>query len=299
MLHLGTANAPGIALNQIANAFSGDASAVAAGGLYSLSGTGFFPPAIDLGLTPDQSLPLQLGGIQVKFDGAPAAILETSPGRVTVVPPSDRPAGRENEIIRGFTAVQLFSGEGASNIVWMPISKLLPGLLTVDFPNLLPHSDFADGNVRNQDGTHNDQNHPAATGSTITLFVTGLGATNSQTGIPLTPVYSTWQLPSPLQNPPPEIVTRANGFISAVFQVAMQVPDSIQNLGGVSSMESGALWWVCSSSCRSPVKSLRPPIWSGCMSSDVGRAGSQASKGAAPVLFRMVSTLVKIRTLHW
>src|ERR1017187_8001960 len=160
LLHLGTANAPGIALNQIANAFSGDASAVAAGGLYSLSGTGFSPPAIDLGLTPDQSLPLQLGGIQVKFDGAPAAILETSPGRVTVVPPSDRPAGRENEIIRGFTAVQLFSGEGASNIVWMPISKLLPGLLTVDFPNLLPHSDFADGNVRNQDGTHNDQNHP-------------------------------------------------------------------------------------------------------------------------------------------
>jgi uncharacterized protein (TIGR03437 family) len=234
LLHLGTANAPGIALNQIANAFSGDASAVAAGGLYSLSGTGFSPPAIDLGLTPDQSLPLQLGGIQVKFDGAPAAILETSPGRVTVVPPSDRPAGRENEIIRGFTAVQLFSGEGASNIGWMPISKLLPGLLTVDFPNLLPHSDFADGNVRNQDGTHNDQNHPAATGSTITLFVTGLGATNSQTGIPLTPVYSTWQLPSPLQNPPPEIVTRANGFISAVFQVAMQVPDSIQNLGGVS-----------------------------------------------------------------
>ena len=226
LLHLGTASAPGISLDQISNAFSGDASAVVAGGLYSLSGTGFSPPGMDLGLTAGQKLPLSLGGVEVMFDGAPAALLQTSPGRVMVVPPSNRSAGRHGEMIHGFTAVELFSGQASSNIVWMPVSESLPGLLTVDFPNLLPHPDFdfADGNVRNQDGNQNDQNHPAAPGDTITLFVTGVGAA--------TPLYSTWQLASPAQTPPPETVTPAPGFIPAVFQVGIEVPASSQNLGG-------------------------------------------------------------------
>ncbi len=32
--------------------------------------------------------------------------------------------------------------------------------------------------VENEDGTVNDVNHPAPIGSTITLFATGMGATN-------------------------------------------------------------------------------------------------------------------------
>jgi uncharacterized protein (TIGR03437 family) len=224
LLHLGTASAPGISLDQISNAFSGDASAVVAGGLYSLSGTGFSPPVMDLGLNAGQKLPLDLGGVQATFDGTPAALLQVGPGRVLVVPPSNRPAGRRGEMIHGFTAVEIVSGQASSNIVWMPVSESLPGLLTVDFPNLQPHPDFADGNVRNQDGTRNDQNHPAAPGDSITLLVTGVGAA--------TPVYSTWQRASPGETPPPETVNPAPGLISAVFQVGMQVPASSQNLGG-------------------------------------------------------------------
>jgi uncharacterized protein (TIGR03437 family) len=66
----------------------------------------------------------------------------------------------------------------SSNAVWMRVSKSLAGLLTLDFPNLVYHADYAGGNVRNQDGTQNSANNPAAAGSTIALFATGLGATD-------------------------------------------------------------------------------------------------------------------------
>src|SRR6266404_67129 len=35
----------------------------------------------------------------------------------------------------------------------------------------------ANGVVRNEDGTVNDEDHPAARGSTVTLYATGLGLT--------------------------------------------------------------------------------------------------------------------------
>ena len=112
VLRLGIATAAALSLDQVANAFSGNTNAVAFGGLYTLTGTGFQFPATDLGLTPTHDLPVTLGGVQVKFDGIPAAILQTAPGRVIVVAPP--PTGlRHDGGVRGFTAVQLFSN-GAS-----------------------------------------------------------------------------------------------------------------------------------------------------------------------------------------
>jgi uncharacterized protein (TIGR03437 family) len=245
VLHLDTASIPAISLDQISNAFSGDTSSVVGGGLYSLTGSGFQAPTIDLGLNPSQDLPLVLGGVQVKFDGVPAAILQTSPGRVLVVPPSNLPAasrrshdGLHNSANSRFTAVQVFSRGIPSNVVWMPISHFQAGLLTVDFPTF-----NTDANARNQDGTLNDADHPAAAGSTITLFATGMGATNvpvvpgsiaqSDTVTPVTPVYASWRRGfDSLLNPVPEIVSSLPGFVSALFQIRIQVPASTQIFGG-------------------------------------------------------------------
>jgi uncharacterized protein (TIGR03437 family) len=245
VLHLTTTAPAPISLDRISNAFSGDAGAVVGGGLYTIEGAGFQPPVIGLGLNASQDLPLQLGGIQVKFDDVPAAILETSPGRVIVAPSVNLPAlryggggKREHSRTSGFTFVQLFYNGAPSNAVWMPVSASLPGLLTKDGLNPQPHTDFADGNVRNQDGSVNDAQHPAAVGSTITLFATGMGATNppvtpgsiahSAAVAPVIAVYSTWAHLSPVPAPPPpEAVSSMPGFVSALFQIRVNVTDSV------------------------------------------------------------------------
>jgi hypothetical protein len=125
--------AGGVSLDGIANAFSGDPGAVVFGGLYSLTGSGFQAPAIDLGLNAAQDLPTRLGGLEVWFDGVPAAILATGPGKVIVVPPTPGAAreGRPaHDTVPGFTAIRVVAQDLQSNVVWMPVAASLPGLLT-------------------------------------------------------------------------------------------------------------------------------------------------------------------------
>jgi uncharacterized protein (TIGR03437 family) len=115
-------------------------------------------------------------------------------------------------------------------------------LLTLDFPNLASYS-FpvnAIADAYNQDGTKNDADHPASLGSTITLFATGMGATDppvepgsiahSDSVVPMTPVYASWKRGLSF-NPTPEMVHSLPGFVSGMFQIPVQVPTSIQNLG--------------------------------------------------------------------
>jgi uncharacterized protein (TIGR03437 family) len=255
VLHFSATNSHAISLNQISNAFSGDSSAVVGGGLYSLSASGFQPPTIDLRLNPSQDLPTQLGGVGVTFDGVPAPILRTSPGQIIVAPPWSLPAHanlRNNghpQQLSGeplFTSIQLSYNGVFSNSVWMPISSQLPGLLPNNFP-MLPSSlvNFPDGNVRNQDGVQNDAEHPAAAGSMITVFVTGMGVAQpsltpgsiaiSKTLFSVLPIYSSWAgytETDMLGTYPPEAAYSVPGFVSALLQVPIQVPNSIQSLGG-------------------------------------------------------------------
>jgi uncharacterized protein (TIGR03437 family) len=242
VLHLAAATPPAISLDQVANAFSGNTNAVAYGGLYTLSGTGFQFPAIDLGLNPVQDLPLTLGGVQVRFDGVPAPILRTAPGRVIAVAPP-LPVGRRHDGgTRGFTAVQLVANGVSSNIVRMPVVASQPGLLTPAYPDP-PQVNFADGTVYNADGTANDANHPAAAGSTVTLFATGMGAAlpppvpgsiaHSQAIVPVTAVFASLQTYPIGGMLVPLTVTSVPGFVSALFQVSVPIPNSIQNYGTV------------------------------------------------------------------
>ena len=67
VLHLTNLNPAQISLDQISNAFSGDASVVVGGGLYTLTTSGFQPSAANLGINPSQNLPFELSGVQVNF----------------------------------------------------------------------------------------------------------------------------------------------------------------------------------------------------------------------------------------
>lgn len=257
VLRFSAPNTQAISLNQILNAFSGDSSAVVGGGLYSLSVSGFQPPAIDLRLNASQDLPTELGGVEVIFDGVPAPILRTSPGQIIVAAPWNLPAqakvrnnGRAPHLSgeTTFTSIQLSYNGVLSNATWMPVSSQLPGLLPNNFPTL-PSSlaNFPDGNVRNQDGVPNDAEHPAAAGSTITVFVTGMGVNHpsltpgsiatSKTLAAVIPIYSPWaytgETISPETPPPPPVTAYSvPGFVSALLQIPIQVPTSIGSLGG-------------------------------------------------------------------
>ncbi len=268
VLRLPISKPTAVSLYGVANAFSGDPSAVVPGGLYTLTGTGFQAPAIDPGLKPGRPLPLELGGIQVRFDGVPAAILRTFSGQVTAVAPSELPApGRDNRI-PGFTTMQLIANGVASNPVWMPVAAIRPGLLRRDYPDLDPYSDFPDGLVFNADGTANDLDHPAAAGSTITVYVTGMGAipgvnpasiATSPAVAPVTTVYGSWKRGSPGQTVPPESVYFMPGYVSSMLQIRMVVPDQVYGIdagNGVKRVALGLNLTLSYSSSIPPVSNL-------------------------------------------
>ncbi len=240
LLHV-KASASTITLDGITSAFSGDATAIAVGGLYSLKASGLQAPTIDLGLNPKQNLPTSLGGIEVQFDGVPAPILQTGPGRLIVVAPEPPPATWRRQLVAGFTSVRIVVPGVSSNSVWMPVADSNPGLLTGAFLNPQPPAN-SDGYARTPDGTVNDAAHPAAANSTITLYVTGMGAAapplvpgsiaQSAASMAITTVYATWKRYNPSVPPDPETVYTLPGYLSAVFQMPILVPP-VDTLGGV------------------------------------------------------------------
>ncbi|MEO7145718.1 MAG: SBBP repeat-containing protein, partial [Bryobacteraceae bacterium] len=136
--HLSIAANLTTAIDRIANSFSGDASGVVPGGLFSITGVNLGPEFTDLGLNAQQPLPPELSGVQVTFDGVSAPIFEVSPSRVIVVAPTSLPK---------FTSIQVAYNGALSNAVSMPVETASPALLTRDFPDLPDYADFGDGNV--------------------------------------------------------------------------------------------------------------------------------------------------------
>jgi uncharacterized protein (TIGR03437 family) len=206
--------ATGPSLDGIANAFSGDPTAVVVGGLYLLTVSGVTLPTMGRAslMTPLEPLPRKLGGVEVRFDGAAAEIIQTAPGRVVVVvPPRPLLRVRDNRSV----AIQVFVNGVASNTVRMPLLDSLPGFLTRDFMDPASDAGIAIAYAMNADFTLNSVDHPAEAGSTLTLFATGLG-------VPPRPIYASWKVgPS---NLPPETVEPLPGFIPAVWQVKMTLP---------------------------------------------------------------------------
>jgi hypothetical protein len=151
-----------ITLDGIANAFSGDAGGVAVGGLYRLNASGLQAPTIDLGLDSKQNLPISLGGIEVQFDGVPAPILQTGPGRLIVVAPLPPPAALRRQLVAGFTSVRIVVPGVSSNAVWMPVADSEPGLLTGAF--LDPQPPASSYGYALQSGRHGERRSPPGSG---------------------------------------------------------------------------------------------------------------------------------------
>lgn len=96
------------------------------------------------------------------LDGKPLAPVSTSANRLTAVMPND---GKTSGSVR----VAISSNGASSNPVYVPAAAASPGIYSVD------NTGFGQGYILNHDGTRNSKSNPAAPGSAITIFVTGVG----------------------------------------------------------------------------------------------------------------------------
>jgi uncharacterized protein (TIGR03437 family) len=111
--------------------------------------------------------PTQLGGVQVLFDDAPAEMFQVDPDHLICVVPRAA-AGADH------FQLQIVNGSQRSARFVLPIAAN-SGILTHAFPGL-PAAGSVDGMIGNADGSVNDADHPAAPGSVITLYATGIAA---------------------------------------------------------------------------------------------------------------------------
>jgi uncharacterized protein (TIGR03437 family) len=143
---------------------AGGASRVAAGEFITLTGFGLGPDA-GQAYQPDSQgrIPTQLAGIQVFFDGQPAPVLYIQSQQINALAPVEL-AGRtqttiavsyHGNIVGSMTVTISPSGEPG-------IFRAAPGVST-------------QAAAINQDGTTNSAANPAARGSIVTVWGTGLG----------------------------------------------------------------------------------------------------------------------------
>lgn len=141
----------------VANAASGDTSAVAPGSIASIYGSGL---AASIGLAGAFPVPAILGSASVSVNGVSAPLFYAGPNQINFQVPFEVSGGGIVTVTAG--GVQL----GAKSI---PLHGTAPGIF------LLPQGRAA---AFNQDGTVNSSTNAAASSSAIAVYVTGLGAVN-------------------------------------------------------------------------------------------------------------------------
>ena len=139
--------------------------------IISVFGSGI-GPADAVTLTPDSNgqYPTQAGGFAITFDGTAAPLLYASSGQVNLVTPGSL-AGEST------TQICAVVNGAATNCINMPVAPAAPQIFTNGPPSSkTPVPNVAYASALNEDGSVNSQQNPAAGGSIVSLFVTGLGA---------------------------------------------------------------------------------------------------------------------------
>ena len=129
-------------------------STFAAGEILQVLGGGFGPNApATASPAAGQIYPISLGGVSVQVAGIPAPILASGPGTATFQIPFETPAGAA-----------------------VPVTVQCGGQQSMAFPIAVqPVAPWPDGWVLNADGTQNTLQNPAAWGSVLTIYASGLG----------------------------------------------------------------------------------------------------------------------------
>jgi len=127
---------------------------VAPAEVVSIYGVNFTPSPVTASLRPGGLLPTTLSGVQVTMNGIPAPLLYVSPTQINAI----APIGLQNA---NLAAAQVTAGGVALPVFSLPVYAALPAVFT---------------GVLNQDGSLNSASNPAAAGSYLSIWATGIGA---------------------------------------------------------------------------------------------------------------------------
>jgi uncharacterized protein (TIGR03437 family) len=141
-------------------------SPFAAGQLISIYGSELGPGAgTGLQLGPGDVVTTSNSGTQVLLDGTAAPILYTSSGQVNAVIPCEVAGNASTQMVVEYMGAQ-------SAPVTVPLGPAAPGIFTAD------GSGQGQAAALNQDNSFNSPSNPAAHGSVLTFYATGVGATS-------------------------------------------------------------------------------------------------------------------------
>jgi len=134
---------------------------IAPGSLVTLFGTGLGPQqGVQLQATLANPYPAQAAGAMVTFDGKAAPLLWVQDSQINVVAPWELTPGQN-------TAVCVTYSSAKTNCLSWPVVEAAPAVLL--------SSDGVHALALNQDGSVNSASNPAAAGSIVSVFATGLG----------------------------------------------------------------------------------------------------------------------------
>jgi uncharacterized protein (TIGR03437 family) len=150
----------------IVNAASYDNQGVSPGELVTIFGLDFGPPAQLTGAQLNgNTLATQLAQTQVLFDGRAAPLVYVSDNQISAIVPYEVAGGENTRVVISYQGKR-------GNAVSMPVMTTHPGLFTLD--------SSGSGLVvaLNQDNSVHGLNNPAARGTVVQLYGTGMGVTS-------------------------------------------------------------------------------------------------------------------------
>src|ERR1039457_5778718 len=160
----------------LVNGASFGAEAVAPGEIVALFGNGLGPQqGVQTQATLQSPFPTNVANVEVTFDGKPAPLLWVQDAQINVVAPWSLAPGQTTQICASYNNVK-------TNCLTWPVAQAAPAVFTLDGVYAA---------ALNQDGTLNSADNPAAPGSIVSVFATGLGpitppqADGTLVGLPL------------------------------------------------------------------------------------------------------------------
>jgi len=185
-------------------------STISPGSIVSLFGANLASGTVSAAVSP---LPTMLSGTQVLVNGTPAPLFYVSPTQINLQLPNG---------ISGNATMMVTSGGASSVSTTVAVSALSPAIFMAG---------GTQGAILNQDYSANSAANPAAAGSVIQIFATGLGATSpplatGQAGATSPPFNTTVNTVTATINgtsAPVAFSAAAPGFVG-LFQINVTVP---------------------------------------------------------------------------